>query len=59
MLSKEILASLLDLKDKVSKSPLCSVLERIFIPSDQITKSTTSQKATGPGLCGKERKPAY
>lgn len=55
MLSNEIVASLFSSKDKVSKSSLCSALEGILIPSDQITsRSTTSQKARGPGLCEKQ-----
>lgn len=54
MLSNEIVVSLFGPKDKVSKSSLCSALEGILIPSDQITRSTTSQKARGPGLCEKQ-----
>ena len=51
MLSNKIPTSLLGPKDKVSKSPLCSALDGIFIPYDQLTRSTTSQKAMCPGLC--------
>lgn len=54
MLSNEIVASLFSPKDKVSKSLLCSTLEGILIPSDKLTRSTTSQKARGPGLCEKQ-----
>ena len=51
MLSNEILASLLVPKDKVSKSPLCSAFKEILTSSDQMSGSTTLQKAPGPGLC--------
>ena len=58
ILSNKIPVSLLGPKDKVSKFSLCSALEGILIPYNQITRSTASQKATGPCLC-EERETTY
>lgn len=55
MLSKEIPASFLGLKDQVSESPLCSILVWILIQHGQISRYMAS-KSNMARLCEERKK---